>query len=73
MKNIMIREDVYLRLKEMKGKKSFTDILDELAKSKLEARKRNLRAYFGSYSDKDGRELEKTISEVLRIAKGRLF
>jgi len=73
MKNIMIREDVYLRLKEMKGKKSFTDILDELAKSKLESRKRNLRAYFGSYSDKNGKELGKTISEVLRIAKGRLF
>ena len=73
MKNIMIREDVYLKVKELKGTKSFSEIIEELAKSKIETRKRNLRSYFGAYTDKQSRELEKSISEVLRIAKGRLF
>ncbi|MBR9680352.1 MAG: antitoxin [Candidatus Altiarchaeota archaeon] len=73
MKNIMIREDVYLKVKELKGTKSFSEIIEELAKSKIETRKRNLRSYFGTYEDKQSRELEKSISEVLRIAKGRLF
>ncbi|MBR9689771.1 MAG: antitoxin [Candidatus Altiarchaeota archaeon] len=73
MKNIMVKEGVYTRLKDIKGEKSFSDILDELTRSKIELRKRNLREYFGTYTDKEAKELEKNISEVLRVAKGRLF
>jgi predicted CopG family antitoxin len=73
MKNIMIREGIYTTLKEMKGNGSFSDVLEELAKSSLETRRRRLRGYFGMLGDKEAKEMEKVVSEVLRVAKGRIF
>jgi predicted CopG family antitoxin len=73
MKNIMIREGIYGTLKEMKGKGSFSDILEELAKKSVETRRSRLRGYFGKLGDREAKEMEKSIAEVLRVAKGRLF
>ena len=73
MKNIMIREGIYETLKDMKGKGSFSDVLEGLAKSSVETRRKKLRGYFGTLGDREAKEMEKIISEVLRVAKGRLF
>lgn len=73
MKNIMIRDGIYHTLKELKGKGSFSDILEELATESVESRRRTLRSFFGALGDKEAKEMEKVISEVLRVAKGRLF
>lgn len=73
MKNIMIREGIYSTLKEMKGNGSFSDVLEELAKSSVESRRRKIRGYFGLLGDREAKEMEKIITEVLRVAKGRLF
>lgn len=73
MKNIMIREDVYDKLKDIKGEMSFSDIIGTLFDSNVENRRKVIRSHFGSKSEKDMRDFEKTIMEVHRIAKGRLF
>ncbi len=73
MKNIMIREGIYEKLKEMKGNGSFSDLLEELATISIETRRRRLRTYFGILEEREARDAERFLSEVLRIAKGRLF
>jgi predicted CopG family antitoxin len=73
MKNIMIRDGIYEKLKEMKDRDSFSDIIEELVHSSIETRRRELRSFFGALSDKEAKEFEKAVSEVLRVAKGRLF
>ena len=69
----MIKKEVYDQLKSIKGENSFSDMIDSLFKSNVELRRKNLRSYFGSKTDKEIREIEKIISEVFRVAKGRLF
>ena len=73
MKNIMIREGIYTELKDMKGTGSFSDVIEELAKNSVETRRRKLRAYFGTFEDKEVKDMERVVAEVLRVAKGRLF
>ena len=52
MKTIMIRDDVYKKLVEIKGDKSFSEIIEELIEESLTVRRRKLEKYFGILSDK---------------------
>jgi predicted CopG family antitoxin len=64
MKTIMIRDDVYRKLNEIKGNKSFSDIIGELIEESLSLRKKKLEKYFGILSEEEAKELEKEIKEM---------
>jgi len=60
----MIRDDVYRKLNEIKGNKSFSDIIEELIEEPLSLRKKKLEKYFGILSEKEAEELERKIKEM---------
>jgi len=64
MKAIMIRDDVYRKLNEIKGNKSFIDIIEELIEESLSLRKKKLEKYFGILSEEEAEELEREIKEI---------
>jgi len=64
MKTIMIRDDVYRKLNEIKGNKSFSDIIEELIEESLSLRKKKLEKYFGILSKEEAEELEREIKEM---------
>jgi len=64
MKTIMIRDDVYRKLNEIKGNKSFSDIIEELIEESLSLRKKKLEKYFGILSEEEAKELEREIKEM---------
>jgi predicted CopG family antitoxin len=64
MRTIMIRDDVYRKLNEIKGNKSFSDIIEELIEESLSLRKKKLEKYFGILSEEKAKELEKEIKEM---------
>jgi len=64
MKTILIRDDVYKKLNEIKGNKSFIDIIEELIKESLSLRKKKLKKYFGILSKEEAKELEGEIKEM---------
>jgi len=59
MKTILIRDDVYKKLNEIKGNKSFSDIIEELIEESLSLRKKKLEKYFGILSKEEAEELER--------------
>jgi predicted CopG family antitoxin len=64
MKTIMIRDEVYKKLVEIKGDKSFSDVIEELIEESLSLRKKRLERYFGVLSNEDAEELIKKIKEM---------
>jgi predicted CopG family antitoxin len=64
MKTIMIRDDVYKKLNEIKGNKSYSDIIKELIEESLNLRKKKLEKYFGILSEEEAKELEREIKEM---------
>jgi len=64
MKTITVRDDVYRKLNEIKGNKSFSDIIEELIKESLSLRKKKLKKYFGILSKQEAKELEGEIKEM---------
>jgi len=64
MKTIVIRDDVYRKLNEIKGNKSFSDIIEELIEESLSLRKKKLEKYFGILSKEEAKELEREIKEM---------
>jgi len=64
MKTIMIREDVYRKLNEIKGDKSYSDIIEDLIEESLSLRKKKLEKYFGILSEEEAEELEREIREM---------
>jgi predicted CopG family antitoxin len=64
MKTIMIKDDVYRKLNEIKGNKSFSDIIEELIEESLSLRRKKLEKYFGILSEGEAKELEREIKEV---------
>ena len=64
MKTIMIRDDVYRKLNDIKGNKSFSDIIEELIEESLSLRKKKLKKYFGILSKQEAKELEGEIKEM---------
>jgi predicted CopG family antitoxin len=64
MKTIMIRDEVYKKLVEIKGDKSFSDVIEELIEESLSLRKKRLERYFGILRGEDAEELMKKIKEM---------
>jgi len=64
MKTIMIKDDVYRKLNEIKGDESFSDIIEELIEESLSLRKKKLEKYFGILSEEEAKELEREIKEM---------
>ena len=67
MKTIMIKDDVYRKLNEIKGDESFSDIIEELIEESLSLRKKKLEKYFGILSEEEAKELEREIKEMRKI------
>lgn len=67
MKTIMIRDDVYKKLVEIKGDKSFSEIIEELIEESLTLRRRKLEKYFGILNGEEAEEMMKEIKEVRKI------
>jgi predicted CopG family antitoxin len=67
MKTIMIRDDVYKKLVEIKGDKSFSEIIVELIEESLTFRRRKLEKYFGILNEEEAEEIMKEIKEVRKI------
>lgn len=67
MKTIMIRDDVYKKLVEIKGDKSFSEIIEELIEESLILRRRKLEKYFGILNGEEAEETMKEIKEVRKI------
>ncbi|QXJ35176.1 antitoxin VapB family protein [Saccharolobus shibatae] len=64
MKTIMIRDDVYKKLLEIKGDKSFSEVIEELIKESLSVRRKKIEKYFGILNEEEARELAKEIEEM---------
>jgi predicted CopG family antitoxin len=64
MKTILIRDDIYRKLNEIKGNKSFSDIIEELIEESLSLRKKKLEKYFGVLSKEEAKKLEREIKEM---------
>jgi predicted CopG family antitoxin len=64
MKTILIRDDIYKKLNEIKGNKSFSDIIEELIEESLSLRKKKLEKYFGILNKEESEELEREIREM---------
>jgi predicted CopG family antitoxin len=64
MKTIIVKDDVYRKLNEIKGNKSFSDIIEELIEESLSLRKKKLKKYFGILSKEEAEELEREIKEM---------
>ena len=60
----MIRDNVYRKLSEIKGNKSFSDIIEELIEESLSLGKKKLEKYFGILSEEEAEELEREIKEM---------
>jgi len=67
MKTIMIRDDVYKKLVEIKGDKSFSEIIEELIEESQILRRRKLEKYFGILNGEEAEEMMKEIEEVRKI------
>jgi len=67
MKTILIRDDIYKKLNEIKGDKSFSDIIEDLIEESLSLRKKKLDKYFGILSKEEAKELEREIKEMRKI------
>ncbi|MFP3166827.1 MAG: antitoxin VapB family protein [Candidatus Nanopusillus sp.] len=57
-------DDVYRKLNEIKGDKSFSDIIEELIEKSLSLRRKKLEKYFGILSEEKDEELEREIKEM---------
>ncbi|ACP37421.1 antitoxin VapB family protein [Saccharolobus islandicus] len=64
MKTIMIRDEVYRKLVEIKGDKSFSDLIEELIEESLSLRRKKLEKHFGILSEEEAEELEREIKEM---------
>jgi predicted CopG family antitoxin len=64
MKTIMIRDDVYKKLVEIKGNRSFSDVIEELIEESLSLRRKKLEKYFGIISKDEAEELMREIKEM---------
>ncbi len=73
MKNVIIKDDVYNMLTQIKGKKSFSELIGNLVQEYTENRRKNIRSAFAILKDAEFREMAKIVEEVKRGAKGRLF
>ena len=72
MKTIMVRDDVYRKLVEIKGDKSFSEVIEELIEESVSLRKKKLERYFGILSEEEAKEVLKAIEESRRLTDERV-
>ena len=72
MKTIMISDETYDKLALIKGKKSFTELLSEMADKLRQTNKQELMKFAGIMSEDDAEELRKTIIQIRKRAKARI-
>lgn len=72
MKTIMISDETYQKLAAIKGKKSFTVLLSELAEKAKQTKLKDLERFFGIMSNDEAEWLEKFITDRRRNAKVRV-
>ncbi|MUN29797.1 antitoxin VapB family protein [Sulfuracidifex metallicus] len=68
MKTIMVRDDVYKKLLEIKGEKSFSQIIDELIEESLSVRRRKMERYFGTLGEDDAEAWLREIGNMRKKA-----
>lgn len=73
MKTIMIRDNVYNMLIDLKDERSFSETIEFLVKNNNEIRKKRLMKYAGFLSDKEVNILHDIIKEVRKNAMFRTF
>ncbi|BCS93498.1 hypothetical protein L3N51_01761 [Metallosphaera sp. J1] len=64
MKTIMIRDDVYERLLEIKGDRSFSELIDQLIRESRDSRNKRLMRYFGILTDEEANKLEEEVKRA---------
>jgi predicted CopG family antitoxin len=64
VKTIMIKDEVYQRLSKIKGKKSFSELLDELVYDRKEAKLAAFEKIRGILSDKEADEVQARIKKM---------
>ena len=72
MKTIKVRDDVYRKLVEIKGDRSFSDVIEELIEESVSLRKKKLERYFGILSEEEAKEILKAIEESRRLTDERV-
>jgi len=73
MKTIMIQDEVYKKLSKIKGKKSFSQLLDTLADNPEAAKKEAFRKVFGLITAKEAKVAMKRIREARKQTKVRVY
>jgi predicted CopG family antitoxin len=69
MRTIMIRDEVYKRLSKIKGKKSFSKLLDSMLGEQNEVRMNAFRKLKGILTDEQAEEAYRRIKEIEKHAK----
>lgn len=64
MKTIMIRDDVYKKLVELKNDESFSEIIEKLIEDSINVRRNKLKKYFGILKDEEAKQLENEIANM---------
>lgn len=73
MKTIMIQDEVYKKLSKIKGKRSFSQLLDALSENSEVAKKEAFRKVFGLITAKEAKAAMKRIKENRKHAKVRVY
>ncbi len=72
MKTIMINDTAYEKLSKIKGNKSFSELLSELADSAKQTRKASILKFAGIIDKEEAMELHRAVSRARRNFKARL-
>ena len=73
MKTIMIKDQVYKKLAKIKGKRSFSELLDSLAESDRTAKMAAFEKLRGILTDKEAKGAYREIAEMRKQVKVRVF
>ena len=69
MKTIMVRDDVYRKLVEIKGDKSFSEFIEQLLEDSAKLRKLERQKYFGILTEEEAEEMMRAIEESRRTCQ----
>ena len=72
MKTIMISDETYEKLAVIKGKKSFTVLLSEMADKLKQTNKEEILKFAGIMDEKGADELQKIVAGIRKRARARL-
>mgnify|MGYP001770676634 FL=1 len=72
MKTIKVRDDVYRKLVEIKGNRSFSEVIEQLLKDSAKLRKLERQKYFGILTEEEAKEIMRAIEESRRLTDERI-